>query len=90
MENTEIYTNITIREERNKLKKFTVCLLIGAMAASMLTGCGSNGGSSDSSDSKADSSSETMTIMMNGLIQMHIWKDTVRSLMDLMSPTSME
>lgn len=36
------------------------------MAASMLTGCGSNGGSSDSSDSKADSSSETMTIMMNG------------------------
>ena len=66
MENTEIYTNITIREERNKMKKFTVCLLIGAMAASMLTGCGSNGGSSDSSDSKADSSSETMTIMMNG------------------------
>ena len=48
------------------MKKFTVCLLIGAMAASMLTGCGSNGGSSDSSDSKADSSSETMTIMMNG------------------------
>lgn len=44
------------------MKKFTVCLLIGAMAASMLTGCGS----SDSSDSKADSSSETMTIMMNG------------------------
>ena len=43
------------------MKKFTVCLLIGAMAASMLTGCGSNG-----SDSKADSSSETMTIMMNG------------------------
>ena len=35
------------------MKKFTVC-------------CGSNGGSSDSSDSKADSSSETMTIMMNG------------------------
>ena len=59
------------------MKKFTVCLLIGAMAASMLTGCGSNGGSSDSSDSKADSSSD-------------IWKDTVRSLMDLMSPTSME
>ena len=28
------------------MKKFTVCLLIGAMAASMLTGCGSNGGSS--------------------------------------------
>ena len=52
MENTEIYTNITNREERNKMKKFTVCLLIGAMAASMLTGCGSNGGSSDSSDSK--------------------------------------
>ena len=48
------------------MKKFTVCLLIGAMAASMLTGCGSNSGSSDSSDSKADSSSETMTIMMNG------------------------
>ena len=48
------------------MKKFTVCLLIGAMVASMLTGCGSNGGSSDSSDSKADSSSETMTIMMNG------------------------
>lgn len=48
------------------MKKFTVCLLIGAMAASMLTGCGSNGGNSDSSDSKADSSSETMTIMMNG------------------------
>lgn len=48
------------------MKKFTVCLLIGAMAASMLTGCGSNGGISDSSDSKADSSSETMTIMMNG------------------------
>lgn len=48
------------------MKKFTVCLLIGAMAASMLTCCGSNGGSSDSSDSKADSSSETMTIMMNG------------------------
>lgn len=48
------------------MKKITVCLLIGAMAASMLTGCGSNGGSSDSSDSKADSSSETMTIMMNG------------------------
>ena len=49
------------------MKKFTVCLLIGAMAASMLTGWGgSNGGSSDSSDSKADSSSETMTIMMNG------------------------
>ena len=48
------------------MKKFTVCLLIGAMAASMLTGCGSNGGSSDSSDSKADSSSETITIMMNG------------------------
>lgn len=48
------------------MKKFTVCLLIGAMAASMLTGCGINGGSSDSSDSKADSSSETMTIMMNG------------------------
>ena len=48
------------------MKKFTVCLLIGAMAASMLTGCGCNGGSSDSSDSKADSSSETMTIMMNG------------------------
>jgi raffinose/stachyose/melibiose transport system substrate-binding protein len=46
------------------MKKFTVCLLIGAMAASMLTGWG--GGSSDSSDSKADSSSETMTIMMNG------------------------
>ena len=46
------------------MKKFTVCLLIGAMAASMLTGCGSNGGSSDSSDSKADSSSETMTIMI--------------------------
>ena len=44
MENTEIYTNITIREERNKMKKFTVCLLIGAMAASMLTGWGGEGG----------------------------------------------
>lgn len=52
------------------MKKFTVCLLIGAMAASMLTGCGgSNGGSSDASDakeSKEDSNSETLTIMMNG------------------------
>lgn len=52
------------------MKKFTVCLLIGAMAASMLTGCGgSNSGSSDSADakeSKEDSNSETMTIMMNG------------------------
>lgn len=52
------------------MKKFTVCLLIGAMAASMLAGCGgSNSGSSDSADtkeSKEESSSETMTIMMNG------------------------
>ncbi len=52
------------------MKKFTVCLLIGAIAASMLTGCGgSNGGSSDASDakeSKEDSNSETLTIMMNG------------------------
>ena len=52
------------------MKKFTVCLLIGAMAASVLTGCGgSNGGSSDASDakeSKEDSNSETLTIMMNG------------------------
>ena len=52
------------------MKKFTVCLLIGAMAASMLTGCGgSNSGCSDSADakeSKEDSNSETMTIMMNG------------------------
>lgn len=52
------------------MKKFIVCLLIGAMAASMLTGCGrNNGGSSDVSDakeSKEDSNSETLTIMMNG------------------------
>ena len=48
------------------MKKFTVCLLIGAMAASMLTGCGGSSDSADAKESKEDSSSETMTIMMNG------------------------
>lgn len=37
------------------MKKFTVCLLIGAMAASMLTGCGgSNSKSENTQEAKAD------------------------------------
>ena len=40
---------------KNKMKKFTVCLLIGAMAASMLTGCGgSNSKSENTQEAKAD------------------------------------
>lgn len=49
------------------MKKFTVCLLIGAMAASMLTGCGgSNSKSENKQEAKADDDLTKLTIMLNG------------------------
>ena len=49
------------------MKKFTVCLLIGAMAASMLTGCGgSNSKSENTQEAKADDDLTKLTIMLNG------------------------